>query len=162
MLIISDFGTWCCFKFFTSVFLAEWFARCFSLFWRGEFDIKSFIIELILLTPVGVFLCKCILKDLQSVANKTVLNFPSQLGVLKDTFERVLQDTFQIVFQTFLVTVADFFDVGHFVLFLLFPLCKLCTMLQFHIFERTNLQLSWSGVLVSLATQNVERAVTKE
>ena len=32
MLIILDFGTCCCFNFFTSVFLAEWFARCFSLF----------------------------------------------------------------------------------------------------------------------------------
>ena len=61
-----------------------------------------------------------------------VLLFPFQLGVLKDTFEKVLHDTFQTVFQTFLITVADFFGVGYFVLFLLFLLRKLCTMLQFH------------------------------
>ena len=42
-----------------------------------------------------------------------VLTFPSQLGVLKYTFENVLQDTFQIMFQTFLLTVVDFFNVGH-------------------------------------------------
>ena len=40
MLFITNFGTSCCFNFFASVCLAEWFARCFSLFWRGEFDIK--------------------------------------------------------------------------------------------------------------------------
>ena len=62
--------------------------------------------------------------------------------VLKD---RVLQDAFQIVFQTFLVTVADLFGVGHFVL---------CSSFSF--FEKTNLQLSWSCVLVSLATENVD------
>ena len=56
------------------------------------------------------------------VANKTVLIFPSQLDVLKDTYEIVLQDTFQTVFQMFLVTVADFFGVGHFALFLIFLL----------------------------------------
>ena len=49
-------------------------------------------------------------KDLQLVANKTILTFPSLLDVLKDTFERVLQGTFQVVFPTFLVTVADFYQ----------------------------------------------------
>ena len=99
------------------------------------------------------FYTKGLLNDLQPIASKTVLFFPSQLGVLKDTFERVLQATFQTVFQTFLVTVADHFNVIHFALFLLFFLRKLCTMLQFHFFQKKNLQLSWSGVLVSLATQ---------
>ena len=108
------------------------------------------------------FYTKGLLKDLQLVASKTVLIFPSQLGVLKDTFERGLQGTFQSVFQTFLVTVADFFGVGHFVLFLLFLLRKLCTMHQFYFFKKTNLQLSWSCVLVSPATQNVDWAATKE
>ena len=101
------------------------------------------------------------LKDLQLVASKTGLIFPSQLGILKDTFERVLQDTFQTVFQTFLVTVVDFFGVGNFALFLLFLLRKICTMLQFQFFEKTNLQLSWGCVLVSPATQNVDWAATK-
>ena len=49
-------------------------------------------------------------KDLQLVANKTILTFPSLLDVLKDTFERVLQGTFQVVFPTFLETVADFYQ----------------------------------------------------
>ena len=86
------------------------------------------------------------------VPSKAILIFASQLGILKDTFERVLQDTF----QTFLVTVTDFFGVGHFVLFLLFLLRKVCTMFQFHFFEKTNLQLSWSYVLVSPATKNID------
>ena len=95
-------------------------------------------------------------KDLQLVANKTALIFHSQLGVLEGTFEIVLQDTFQTVFQTLLVIVADFFDVGHSALFLSFLRCKLCMMLQFHLFKKRNLQLSWSNVLVSPATQTVE------
>ena len=85
-----------------------------------------------------------------------VLIFPFQLGIWKGTFEIVLQDTFQTVFQTFLVTVADFFGVGHFFLFLLFLRRELCMMLQFHLFEKRNLQLSLSDVLVSPATQNFE------
>ena len=92
------------------------------------------------------------------VANKTVLIFPSQLGVLKGTFEIVLQDTF----QTVLVIVADFFGVGHFALVLLFLRRKLCMMPQFHLFEKRSLHLSWSDVLVSAATLNVEWAATKE
>ena len=94
-------------------------------------------------------------KDLQLV-DKTVLIFPSQPGFLKDTFESVLQDPSQTVFQTFLVTAADFFGLDQFVLFLLLLLYKLCTMLQFHLLEERNIQLSWSGVFVSPATQNVE------
>ena len=93
--------------------------------------------------------------DLQLVASKTVLIFPSSLGLLKGTFEKVLRDTFQTVFQTFLVTVAEFFSVAHFGLILLFLRRKLCMMLQFYLFEKRNLQLSWSDV-VSPATQNVE------
>ena len=62
MQIISDFGTYCCFNFFASDFLSEWFCRCFSLFWRGQFYIKSFIIELILLIPIGIFLYQMFLK----------------------------------------------------------------------------------------------------
>ena len=65
------------------------------------------------------FYTKGLLNDLQLIASKTVLFFPSQLGVLKDTFERVLQGTFQTVLQTFLVTVADHFNVGHFALFVI-------------------------------------------
>ena len=98
------------------------------------------------------FYTKGLLKDLQLIASKMALISPSQLGVLKDTFQRVLQNTFQTVFQTFLVTVADFFGVGHFAMFLLFLLRNLCTMLQFYFFKKRNLQLSWSGVLVSPAT----------
>ena len=60
---------------------------------------------------------------------------------------------FRLCFKHFLVTVADHFNVGHFALFLLFFLRKLCTMLQFHFFQKRNLPLSWSGVLVSLTTQ---------
>ena len=101
------------------------------------------------------FYTKGLLKDLQLVASKTILISTSQLGVLKDTFERVLQDTVQTVFQTFLVTVADLFGVGHLVLFLLFLLRKYARCSSF-IFSKRNLQLSWSGVLVSPATQNVE------
>ena len=82
-----------------------------------------------LLIPIGAFYTKGLLKHLQLVASKTVLISPSQWGVLKVTFERVLQDIFQTVFQIFLITVADFFGLGHFVLFLLFLLRKLCTML---------------------------------
>ena len=96
------------------------------------------------------------------VANKTVLIFPSQLGVLKGTFEIVLHDTIQTVFQTVLVIVADFFGVGHFVLVLLFLRRKLCMMPQFHLFKKRSLHLSWSDVLVSAATLNVEWAATKE
>ena len=100
------------------------------------------------------FYNKGLLRDLQVIVSKTVLIFPSQLGVLKDTFKRVLQEIFETVFQTFLVTAGDCFGVGHFVLFLLFLLGKLCTMLQFHFFEKRNLQLSFSGVFVSPTTQN--------
>ena len=39
-----------CFRFW-DLLLFEWFARYFSLFWRAEFDVKSFISELILLIP---------------------------------------------------------------------------------------------------------------
>ena len=82
------------------------------------------------------FYTKGLLKDLQLIASKMVLIFPSQLGVLKDTLKRVLHDIFETVFQTFLVTAGGFFGVGHFGLFLLFLLRKLCMMLQFHFFER--------------------------
>ena len=58
------------------------------------------------------------------------------------------------MFQTFLVTVANFIGVGHFALFLLFLLRKLRTILQF--------QLSWNDVLVSPETQNVEGAAIKD
>ena len=75
-------------------FLQNGLPGIFLIFWRGEFDIKSFIIELILLISKGL------LKDLQLVASKTVLISSSQLDVLKDTFERVLQDTFQTVIPT--------------------------------------------------------------
>ena len=111
--------------------------------------------EKIKLIPTGVFLYQYLLKDLQLVSNETVMTFPFQLGVLKDNFERVLHDTFQIMFQTFLVTVADFFDVGHFALFSLFLLQKLCTVFQFNLFEKRNIQLSWSDVFVSPITQNI-------
>ena len=66
------------------------------------------------------FYNKCLLKDLQLVATIRVLILPSQLDILNGTFEILLQETFQTVFQTFLVTVADFVGVGHFALFLLF------------------------------------------
>ena len=157
----SDFGTCYCFNFLTSVFLAKWFTVCFLLFWRCEFDFKSFIIELILWIPIAPFHTKCLLKDLQLVANKRVRTFPSQLGILKDTFERILQHTFELVFQTFLLLVADFFDEGLFVLFLLLILRKLCRMLQFHFFEKRNL-FPWSDVLIYPATQNFVWVVTKE
>ena len=62
MLVISDFGLAVVLIFFTSVFLAELLARCFSLFWKGQFDIKSFIIELMLLIPIGVFLYQMFVK----------------------------------------------------------------------------------------------------
>ena len=47
-----------------------------------------------------------------------------------------LSDTFKTVFQTLLVIAASFLDEGHFVLFLLFHLRKLCIMLQFHLSKR--------------------------
>ena len=109
-------------------FLADWLSNI-----TCEFDIKSFIIELIPLIPVASFHVRCLLKDLWLLSNKTIRTFQSQLRVLKDTFERVLQDTLQIEFQTFSLTEADDFDVGHFILFLLFYLQKQCTMLQFHL-----------------------------
>ena len=62
ILIISDFRTCCYFNFFTSVFILEWLAKCFSLFWRDEFDIKSFTIELILLISIDVFLYQMFVK----------------------------------------------------------------------------------------------------
>ena len=145
--------------FFVSVFLAELFARCFSLFWKGQFDIKSFIIELMPLIPIGVYLYRMFVKGftIGCKYNSPDFSIPTR------HFERYLgNNIFQTVFQTFLVTVADFFGVAHFVLFLLFLLRKLCAILQFHLFERSYLQLSWSGVFVSPATQNVEWAATRE
>ena len=109
----------------SSEFLADWLSNI-----TFEFDIKSLIIELILLIPMTLFHATCLLKDLWLLSNKTILR------VLKDTFEGVLQDSFQIEFQTFSLIEADFFDVGHFILFLLFYLRKLCTMLQFQLYEK--------------------------
>ena len=37
------------------------------------------------------------------------MTFPSELGALKNTFESVLKNSFQIVFLTILVTAADIF-----------------------------------------------------
>ena len=76
--------------------------------------------------PTGIFLYQMLVKGFIT-------------GILKGTFEIVLQDTFQTAFQTFLVTVADFFGVGHFALFLLFLWRKQCMILQFHLFEKRNL-----------------------
>ena len=164
MLVISDFGTWCCFNFFYMSFSCRMVCHVFFTFlkrwvWYQIFHHRIDIVDSHRCLVNQRFVK---LRDLQLVASKTVLIFPSQLGVLKDTFENVLQDTFQTVFQTFLVTVVDFFGVGHFVLFLLFLLRKRCTILQFQFFEITNLQLSKSCVLVSPATQNVDWAATKE
>ena len=116
MLIISNFWDLLLFYFFTSVFLAEWFARCFSLFWRGEFDIKSYTIELILLIPIGFFWYQMFVKGFTVGCKTNGPDFSIPNGCFENTFEIVLQATFKTVFQTFLVIIVNFFGVGHFVI----------------------------------------------